>query len=114
MVQNELKIFQSIFKFWTILSMIMYVKRDHHLPGIINKIIQISEPNEINEFCFDNDEADGLNPVLLPLQVFVFDRTVQWTCQQNPTQCHASYHQDDDPLFPHQYFDTPVHFKKLL
>ena len=38
-----------------------------------------------------------------------------WTCsQQIPTQCHASYHQDDDPLFPHQYFDTPVHFKKLL
>ena len=47
-----------------------------HLPGIMNKIIQISEPNEINEFCFYNDEAGRLNPVLLPLQVFVFDRTV--------------------------------------
>ena len=47
-----------------------------HLPGIMNKIIQISEPNEINEFCFDSDEAGRLNPVLLPLQVFVFDRGV--------------------------------------
>ena len=84
-----------------------------HLPGIMNKIIQISEPNEINEFCFYNDEAGRLNPVLLPLQVFVFDRTVDLlSAESHPVPRLLS--PGRWPLPRHQYCDTPGHFKKLL